>query len=199
MLNKAKLAFNTYTQATEEAVSTFEQWVEANQASAQNIRKKALRFAKRNVFSAFDFVQKLVQAKDIDELIGLQSEFLQSQMQVLGEQVKELGEAATVSVTESVKGLGESATCCWRDFNRTPSLAPTADVPAAAGGEPKSNCLRSRYRGSAHLPSGGPSDDTYLGRFPRSAIIPSPPGSPMTLGNMRSLGKPRSEKPADRR
>ena len=109
-VEQAKLAFNNYTQATEEAVSTFEQWVEANQASAQNIRKKALRFAKRNVFSAFDFAQKLVQAKDIDELIGLQSEFLQSQMQVLGEQVKELGEAATVSVTESVKGLGESAT-----------------------------------------------------------------------------------------
>jgi len=50
------------------------------------------------------------------------------------------------------------ASCGPRFFNRTPSLAPTADVPTAAGGEPKSNCL--------HLPSGGPSDDTYLGRFP---------------------------------
>ena len=109
-VEQAKLAFNNYTQAAEEAVSTFEQWVDANQASAQNIRQKAIRFAERNVFSAFDFVQKLVQAKDIDELIGLQSEFLQLRMQVLGEQVRELGEAATVSVVEGVKGLGESAT-----------------------------------------------------------------------------------------
>jgi phasin len=109
-VEQAKLAFNNYTQAAEEAVSTFEQWVDVNQASAQNIRKKAMRFAERNVFSAFDFVQELVQAKGIDELIGLQSEFLQLQMQLLGEQAKELGETATVSVMESVKGLGESAT-----------------------------------------------------------------------------------------
>ena len=109
-VEQARLAFNNYTRAAEEAVSTFEQWVDANQANAQNIRTKAMRFAERNVFSTFDFVQKLVQAKDIDELIGLQSEFLQLRMQVLGEQVRELGEAATVSVTESVKGLGESAT-----------------------------------------------------------------------------------------
>jgi phasin len=109
-VEQAKLAFDNYTQAAEEAVSTFEQWVDANHASAQKIRTKAMRFAERNVFSAFDFLQKLVHAKDIDELIGLQSEFLQLQMQVLSEQVKELGEAATVSVMEGVKGLGESAT-----------------------------------------------------------------------------------------
>jgi phasin len=109
-VEQAKLAFNNYTRAAEEAVSAFEQWVDANQASAQNIRTKAMRFAERNVFSAFDFVQKLVQAKGIDELIGLQSEFLQLQMQDLGEQVKELGEAATMSVMEGARGLGESAT-----------------------------------------------------------------------------------------
>jgi phasin len=109
-VEQAKLSFSNYTQAAEEAVSTFEQWVDANQANAQNIRKKAMRFAERNVFSAFDFVQELVRAKDINELIGLQSEFLQLQVQVLGEQVKELGEAATVSVMEGAKGLGESAT-----------------------------------------------------------------------------------------
>jgi hypothetical protein len=58
-VEQAKLAFNNYTQAAEEAVSTFEQWVDANQASAQNIRKKAMRFAERNVYSAFELAQGL--------------------------------------------------------------------------------------------------------------------------------------------
>ena len=129
-LEQAKLAFNNYTQVAEEAVSTVEQWVEANQASAQNIRKKAMRFAGRNVFSAFEFAQKVFQAKGIDELIGLQSEFLQLRMQVLGEQVRELGEAATVSVVEGVKGLGESATKAAiksvKDLGKTAAKAEVA-------------------------------------------------------------------------
>ena len=129
-LEQAKLAFNNYTQVAEEAVSTVEQWVEANQASAQNIRKKAMRFAGRNVFSAFEFAQKVFQAKGIDELIGLQSEFLQLQMQVLSKQVKKLGEAATLSVMESAKGLGESATKAAvknvRDLGEAAAMAEAA-------------------------------------------------------------------------
>ena len=128
-VEQAKLAFNNYTQAAEEAVSTFEQRVDANQANAQSIRKKAMRFAERNVFSAFDFVQELVRAKDINELIGLQSEFLQLQMQVLGEQVKELGEAATMSVMEGAKGLGESATkAAVKNVKNLGEAAATAGV-----------------------------------------------------------------------
>ena len=46
------------------------------------------------MLSAFDFAQKIVQAKDIDELIRMQTEFVQWQIQVLGEQVKDLGETA---------------------------------------------------------------------------------------------------------
>ena len=41
-----------------------------------------MKFAQRNVLSAFDFAQKIVQAKDIDELIRMQTEFVQWQIQV---------------------------------------------------------------------------------------------------------------------
>ena len=108
-VEQAKLAFNSYIQAAQEAVSTFEQWVKASQVGAQGITKKAMSFAERNVLSAFEFAQKIVQAKDIQELVRMQTEFVQSQIQVLSEQVKDLGETATTAM-ESVKDVGETAT-----------------------------------------------------------------------------------------
>jgi phasin len=102
-VEQAKLAFNNYMQAAQEAVSTFEERVKASQVGAQGISKKAMTFAERNVLSAFEFAQKIVQAKDIQELVRMQTEFVQSQMQVLSEQVKDLGETATKTAMESVK------------------------------------------------------------------------------------------------
>ena len=108
-VEQAKLAFNSYLQAAQEAVSTFDQWVKASQLGAQGLCNKAMNFAQRNVLSAFEFAQKIVQAKDIEELIQTQTEFVQSQMQVLSEQVKDLGEAATKAAMDSLKDLGETA------------------------------------------------------------------------------------------
>ncbi|CAL8978737.1 phasin [Rhodoplanes serenus] len=102
-VEQAKLAFNNYMQAAQEAVSAFEERVKASQVGAQGISKKAMNFAERNVVSAFEFAQKVVQAKDIQELIRMQTEFVQTQMQVLSEQIKDLGETATRTAMDSVK------------------------------------------------------------------------------------------------
>ena len=113
-VEQAKLAFNSYFQAAQDF---FDQWVKASQVGAQGISKKAMSFAQRNVLSAFEFAQKIVQAKDIQELIRMQTEFVQSQIQVLSEQVKDLSETATKAAEiatktamESVKDLSETAT-----------------------------------------------------------------------------------------
>ena len=100
---QAKLAFTDYNQAAQEAVSSFDQWIEASQVGAQGISKKAMKFAQRNVLSAFDFAQKIVQAKDIDELIRMQTEFVQWQIQVLSEQVKDLGETLANATQTATK------------------------------------------------------------------------------------------------
>ena len=109
-VEQAKLAFNNYMQAAQEAVSAFDQWIKASQVGAEGISKKAMSFAERNVLSAFEFAQKIVEAKDIQELIRMQTAFVQSQIEILSEQVKDLGETATKTAMESVKDLGETAT-----------------------------------------------------------------------------------------
>ena len=77
-VEQAKLAFNNYLQAAQEAVSAFDQWVRASQLGAQGLCNKAMNFAQRNVLSAFEFAQKIVQAKDIKELIQTQTEFVRN-------------------------------------------------------------------------------------------------------------------------
>ena len=56
--------------------------LEASQVGAQDIGNKAMHFAERNVVSAFEFAQKLLQAKDTQELVRIQTEFVQSQWSV---------------------------------------------------------------------------------------------------------------------
>ena len=108
-VEQAKLAFNNCMQAAQEAVSALDQWIKASQVGALGISKKAMSFAQRNVLSAFEFAQKIVQAKDTHEFIRMQTEFVQSQIEVLSEQVKDLGETATKTAMD-VKDVGETAT-----------------------------------------------------------------------------------------
>ena len=103
---QAKPALTDYNQAVQEAVSSFDQWIETTQVGAQGISKKAMKFAQRNALSAFDFTQKIVQAKDIDEVVRMQTEFVQWQVQVLSEQVKDLGEAVA-NATEAATKQGQ--------------------------------------------------------------------------------------------
>jgi hypothetical protein len=56
---------------------------------------KGLQYAERNVANAFEFAQRLVQAKDVNELAHLQIEFIKAQMQAMTEQAKELNDAIT--------------------------------------------------------------------------------------------------------
>ena len=60
--------------------------------SAKDMSAKAVSFAENNVNAAFDLAEKLVHAKDVQEVIQLQTEFLKAQMANIQAQTKELGE-----------------------------------------------------------------------------------------------------------
>ena len=102
-VEQAKVAFQQLMQAAEESISTSEERGETSQVGALDLSKKAMTFAERNVLSAFELAQKIVHTKDTQELVRMQTEFLQSQMQALGEQVKDLGETISKAVMDSAK------------------------------------------------------------------------------------------------
>jgi hypothetical protein len=106
-VEQAKLAFTDYLRAAREAASNFDRWAQASQVGAQNFSKKVIGFAQSNGLSAFDFAQKMVQAKDLGELIQIQRMFFEWQIQALSEQVKELGETAATSAIGNVRDIRE--------------------------------------------------------------------------------------------
>lgn len=102
-VEQARIAFNNYIQAAQEAVSTLEERMKASQVGAKDVSRKAMTYAERNVAAAFEFAQKLVHAKDVQDLVRMQTEFVQAQMQALSEQAKDLGETYTKAAMETVK------------------------------------------------------------------------------------------------
>ena len=94
-MEQARVAFNTFMSAAQQAVSHFEGQAKAMQAGAKDVSEKAMSYAERNVANAFAFADRLVHAKDIEQVIALQTEFVQAQMKELAAQAKELGESAT--------------------------------------------------------------------------------------------------------
>jgi hypothetical protein len=65
------------------------------QAGAKDAGKKIMNFAEQNVATAFDYVQKLVRAKDPQTLIALHGEFISAQMRVFSEQATTLRKIAS--------------------------------------------------------------------------------------------------------
>jgi hypothetical protein len=84
----------------------FERAVPGNVMGGNELSNKILNYAERNVQRAFLFALKLVEVKSIEDLIRLQTEFIQSQMQAMTEQVKDLSETATEAVMDALKGVG---------------------------------------------------------------------------------------------
>jgi phasin family protein len=81
----------------------FQRGVPSNVMGSSDLSNKVFGYAERNVASAFEFAQRLVQVRDIQALATLQMEFIQAQMQAMTEQAKDLSETATKPMMGSVK------------------------------------------------------------------------------------------------
>jgi len=93
-VEQAKKAVDGFLTAAQKTASTLETQANTAQAGAKDVREKVMGFAEENINNSFDFAQKLVRAKDIQEVMRLQQEFLQQQMQAMQSQAKDLGASA---------------------------------------------------------------------------------------------------------
>jgi len=105
-VDEARKAFEGYMDAATKAVGSVEKSAENIQANTRDLGRKAMGFAEDNVHASLDFIQKLVSARDVQEVVRLQTEFAQAQMKNLAEQAKSLGSSAA----ESGKAAYDKAT-----------------------------------------------------------------------------------------
>jgi phasin len=102
-VEQARKAVDGFMTAAQKAVTTMETQADTAKTGVKDVGQKAMGFAEQNITNSFEFAQKLVRAKDIQEVMALQQEYLQLQMKAMSEQAKDLGTHATKMAMDSAK------------------------------------------------------------------------------------------------
>jgi phasin len=103
-VEQAKQAFDGFISAAHRTVSTLEGQAVSARQDAQNMGEKAVSFAEQNIASSFEFAQNVVRAKNVEDMLKLQTDYIRSQIQTLTDQAKELGQQAA----KPAKNAGKS-------------------------------------------------------------------------------------------
>jgi phasin len=93
-VDQARQAFDSFVSAAQHAVATADRQVAGTRAGAQELGSLAVRFAERNIATSFEFAERMVRAKNAEEVLTLQADYVKSQMVALNEQAKELSQQA---------------------------------------------------------------------------------------------------------
>ena len=95
-MNQTRGAMEQYFNFMQKAFST-------SPFGGTELTEKMKSFTEENIAEAQKFVQKLSQAKDFQDAIRIQTEYMQNQFQAFGEQTRSLTEAFTKATTGTVK------------------------------------------------------------------------------------------------
>ena len=90
---QARKAFEGFMGAVHKITDSLDGATGSVSTTAKDASTKAIAFAESNVAAAFELAEKLVHAKDVQEVLKLQAEFAQSQMAAIQSQAKDMGDA----------------------------------------------------------------------------------------------------------
>jgi phasin len=98
-VEQARKAFEGFLSVAQRTAGAAEDAANTTQSSAKSMSAHVLAYTEQNVNAAFDLAQKLVKAKDPQEALALQGEYLKSQLAALQSQAKDLGSIFQKNVT----------------------------------------------------------------------------------------------------
>jgi len=79
-------------EATRDAVVKAEGSATSLREGGADIQRQAMSYMEENINSSFDFAERLVRARTLEEIAKIQQEFVKAQMQAVADQGKSLGE-----------------------------------------------------------------------------------------------------------
>ena len=71
--------------------------------TSTELTKKISDYAQQNIVTSFGLAQQLTQAKDLQDAVSIQTEFLKTQMKSFTEQSKDLSETARKATADVFK------------------------------------------------------------------------------------------------
>jgi hypothetical protein len=96
-----------FTERTKHAMEVYVSWFKnAMSASPWNntdLNKELLSYATHNVTAAVDHIQKLSQAKSLEDVVKIQTEFVSQQLNSFNEQTKTIVEICTKAAQDATK------------------------------------------------------------------------------------------------
>lgn len=98
-VDQARKAFDGFVGAAHKAAGSVEGQAASVHSKSKEMGDKAIGYAQSNINAAFDLAQKLVKAKDFNEILAIQTEFAKAQMASIQTQVKDLGSIVQQAVT----------------------------------------------------------------------------------------------------
>ena len=98
-LDKAKDAVSKYMTESQKLREKADASVRATYSTAKDMNEKAVAFAEANVRSGFELAERLLQAKDPQEMGTIYQNHLKEQMEKMNAQFRELGSLATRAPT----------------------------------------------------------------------------------------------------
>ena len=101
--DQARKAFDKFMASAQQTAGSIEERGATVRASAKDISTKAISNAERNVQASLDYAEKLLQAKDLTEVMRLHSEYVQAQMRSLAEQASEMGQIVSRAAMDAAK------------------------------------------------------------------------------------------------
>jgi len=100
-VEQARQAFDSFISAAHRAVSAFEGQAETARRGAKDVTENAMTFAQHNIASSFELAEQLVRARDVEEVLKLQADYIKRQMQLFSEQARELGERTSATAKDA--------------------------------------------------------------------------------------------------
>ncbi len=111
-VEQAKTAFDGFIGAANKAVAAADTQASTAHTHSSELAKRAMGYAEQNVAAAFDLAQRLLHAKDVQEVVHIQTEFVKTQVSALQSQMTEFGttvQASARKVAESAQATVEGA------------------------------------------------------------------------------------------
>lgn len=92
-VEQARATYGQFMDAMTQAVGMWTKGLPANELTNgfQAVQDRAIGFAKENAEASFALASDLAAAKDVQEVLTLQTQFAQSQIQTFASQAQELG------------------------------------------------------------------------------------------------------------
>jgi phasin len=101
--DQARKAFEKFLATAQATTGSIEERGATVRAGAKDISSKAIGYAEKNVQASLDHAQSLLHAKDLSEIMRLQSEYVQAQMRALAEQASDMAKAVGQAAMDAAK------------------------------------------------------------------------------------------------